>query len=72
MTKFIANLIGEDNTEFSYEIEAPTRVVARRILDDIYPEAKCIGLYSASDIRQIENMRYRRLMNEMDNDYYFG
>lgn len=71
MTTYVANLIGEDNTEFTREVEAANKKAALQHIDNLWPEARIIGVYSPSDIRQIENARYRRLCAAYDSDCYY-
>jgi hypothetical protein len=66
--KYFFDMEGEDHTQFVYECDADSKNEALDICEDVYPEAKIIGVQSEQEYRETENLRFERLQRQMDYD----
>lgn len=67
---FYAVMRDETDCEFNVMMTAMDKSAARTILEDAYPESRCVQLETKEEIREREDAMYRRVMMEEDGYYY--
>lgn len=70
MTAYHAVMTDETGCEFGVTIDAMDKPSALRILEENYPESRCVQLEDDNDTREREEAMYKRLAMEDDGYFY--
>jgi succinate dehydrogenase/fumarate reductase-like Fe-S protein len=68
---FHALLRGEDGLEFCVECQCLTAEDMEGWVEECYPDASILDIYSEQTLNQREAERYNRLADEMDSGVYY-
>jgi hypothetical protein len=69
MINFHAVMVDETGCEFGADVRATTREEAYEMLEENYPESRCVQLESSEDTARREAEIYARVSAEYDGDY---
>lgn len=69
MINFHAVMVDETGCEFGAGIRAATRAEAYEMLEENYPESRCVQLESPEDTARRERATYERACREYEEDY---
>jgi hypothetical protein len=69
MINFHAVMVDETGCEFGADVRATTREEAYEMLEENYPESRCVQLESPEDTKRREAEIYARVSAEYDGDY---
>lgn len=71
MINFHAVMVDETGCEFGAGIRAATRQEAYEMLEENYPESRCVQLESPEDTAHREQAIYARVCAEYDEEYEY-